>query len=103
MSRWYADTKICYAYLADVSVPKKYSDEDAEALPESLRQSDWFKRGWTLQELIFPKRLLFYTQDWNRIASRRKISKALSDITGISSELLSASNPRTDIDSFSVA
>ncbi|PMD32942.1 HET-domain-containing protein, partial [Hyaloscypha variabilis F] len=101
MSRWYADAKICYAYLADVSLHKNYSDEDAEALPESLRQSDWFKRGWTLQELIFPKQLLFYTQHWDRIASRRKISKALSDITGISSELLSAS--RTDIDSFSVA
>jgi hypothetical protein len=98
MSRWYADAKICYAYLADVYMPKNYSDEDTEALPESLRQSDWFKRGWTLQELIFPKQLLFYTKHWDRIASRRMISKALSDITGISSELLSASNPRTDID-----
>ncbi|KAN0089550.1 hypothetical protein V8E51_019810 [Hyaloscypha variabilis] len=80
---------------------KKY--EDAEALPESLRQSDWFKRGWTLQELIFPKRFLFYTQDWYCIASRRTISKALSEITGISSELLSAEDPQRYTHTFSIA
>ncbi|KAI5999865.1 hypothetical protein F5J12DRAFT_270615 [Pisolithus orientalis] len=31
----------------------------------SLRGSKWFGRGWTLQELLAPKTVLFYTPNWS--------------------------------------
>ena len=29
-----------------------------------FRQSRWFKRGWTLQELLAPRSVSFYAGDW---------------------------------------
>jgi len=40
MYRWYKKAAICYAYLSDV--------DSADDLKDSL----WFTRGWTLQELL---------------------------------------------------
>ena len=50
MYHWYSCSKICFAYLGDV--PDKPFDE-----------SEWFDRGWTLQELIAPRKVTFYDQD----------------------------------------
>ena len=30
-----------------------------------LASSVWFERGWTLQELLAPRAMLFFTQDWS--------------------------------------
>jgi hypothetical protein len=59
MYRWYQQAKICYAYLSDVQAVDSYR------LRESLEKSKWFKRGWTLQELIAPKTMLFYDCNWH--------------------------------------
>ncbi|KAK8073437.1 hypothetical protein PG994_004336, partial [Apiospora phragmitis] len=45
MYRWYAESDLCIAFLEDVSPAKQ------------IDKSEWFSRGWTLQELIAPKRL----------------------------------------------
>ena len=58
MFRWYSQAEACLAYLADV---KDASEEQA------LRQSDWFRRGWTLQELLAPHVLVFLSRDWKMI------------------------------------
>lgn len=52
MFRWYSDSDICYAYISDVIT----------ADVESVRfgNSRWFTRGWTLQELIAPKNVVFF-------------------------------------------
>jgi len=55
MYRWYRDCTVCYAYLADV--PNNASQEVQE---RKFRESRWFTRGWTLQELIGPLTLEFY-------------------------------------------
>ena len=52
MFRWYRCSTLTIVHLADVS-------DDGE-----LSSSEWFKRGWTLQELLAPHALLFFTQDW---------------------------------------
>jgi hypothetical protein len=54
-----------------------------------------FSRGWTLQELIAPRNVVFYTKDWINFASKRTISKKLCDITGISIEVLWSGNLST--------
>jgi hypothetical protein len=64
MYTWYESAGVCYAYLSDVS-----SDHDTPvaqlADPDTdFRRSKWFTRGWTLQELIAPRRVVFYNFRW---------------------------------------
>lgn len=55
MFQWYQNAARCYVFLSDVSVPTELVQRsDWEAL---LRESKWFTRGWTLQELIAPASL----------------------------------------------
>ncbi|KAF2451244.1 hypothetical protein P171DRAFT_459358 [Karstenula rhodostoma CBS 690.94] len=58
MYEWYARSYVCIAYL-----------DDADPFDES-NPSEWYKRGWTLQELIAPERVLFYNKDWIGCGSR---------------------------------
>ena len=61
MYRYYADAQVCYAYLADVSI---MSD---------LPKSDWFTRGWTLQELLAPSTVEFYSRSWRHLGSKSSV------------------------------
>ncbi|KAL2123705.1 hypothetical protein VTJ04DRAFT_70 [Mycothermus thermophilus] len=65
MYRWYAESRVCYAYLWDV----QDSDERSQVL-EQVAGSRWFTRGWTLQELIAPKRVEFYTKMWTYLGEK---------------------------------
>jgi hypothetical protein len=59
MSRRYQEAEVCYAYLAGVS---NYSGANSKSKKESkIWQTLWFTRGWTLQALIAPKALVFYS------------------------------------------
>ena len=49
MFRWYQQAALCYVCLPDVS-----------SLGDFAR-SEWFTRGWTLQELLAPRVVEFYT------------------------------------------
>lgn len=49
MFRWYANAQKCYVYLSDVQVEGNLSQISWEP---DFRKSRWFKRGWTLQELL---------------------------------------------------
>ena len=53
-----------------------------------LPNSRWFKRGWTLQELIAPKAVYFYDSSWNEIGEKRQLEKEISKTTGIDSDVL---------------
>jgi hypothetical protein len=53
MFRWYHKSTKCYAYLSDVF--RTAVNTDDLALDSAFRNSKWFTRGWTLQELIAPK------------------------------------------------
>ncbi|ORY15243.1 hypothetical protein BCR34DRAFT_612201 [Clohesyomyces aquaticus] len=90
MFRWYQRAERCYVFLTDVSVPEEVPD--AEALPiswkQAFRQSRWFTRGWTLQELLAPASVEFFSQDGKRLGSRISLEKEIHDITGIPIEAL---------------
>ena len=49
----------------------------------SLRESRWLRRGWTLQELIAPRRLVFFDRHWRNIGRKSEMIRTLSSITGI--------------------
>tara|TARA_R110002060_G_scaffold8496_7_gene12714 strand:+ start:158 stop:1858 length:1701 start_codon:yes stop_codon:yes gene_type:complete len=82
MYRWYYNARICYAYLSDVS------SADDVLTERGLRSCRWFTRGWTLQELIAPPRLLFYNSDWEMLASRADIAEVLANITHVDQGVL---------------
>ena len=110
MYTWYGRSAVCLVYLSDVC----YSPSDVSvlkdlqartsfshvfsALPEwdSLKQhfrnSSWFKRGWTLQELLAPSRLKFFDQDWNYIGNFRRLKNDISEATGIPYKFLQQSH-----------
>ncbi|KAH7925557.1 HET-domain-containing protein [Leucogyrophana mollusca] len=90
MYRWYEDAQVCYAYLEDVN-----SDEDPAAASSTFRRSIWFKRGWTLQELIAPTVVIFFGKDWVEIGSKRSLVSVLVEITGVDKEVLLKDNRHT--------
>jgi len=79
MFRWYAKAKICFAYLADIH------NKDSDV---NIVKSRWFTRGWTLQELIAPRVLLFYSSDWRAIGSRDAFRDQISESTRIGANVL---------------
>ncbi|KAF5341378.1 hypothetical protein D9758_012261 [Tetrapyrgos nigripes] len=85
MYRYYHGSVVCYAYLADVS----YSHgEDPRAENSEFRRSRWFTRGWTLQELIAPSRVVFFDKDWKEIGTRSSLRDLITEITGIPAPVL---------------
>ncbi|KAI0531709.1 heterokaryon incompatibility protein-domain-containing protein [Xylaria digitata] len=80
MFRWYSNAKVCYAYLVDAT------DKDG------LASSRWFSRGWTLQELIAPKVVRFYSKNWGLLGSKSELGDTLEKITGIDAFVLSTGN-----------
>ncbi|KAI1092557.1 SNF2 family N-terminal domain-containing protein [Rostrohypoxylon terebratum] len=94
MFAWYRDSQFCYAYLSDVISEFQYAEKNS-----LFRRSKWFLRGWTLQELLAPRIVRFYTKSWKFIGSNkssdRKFCGLLQDITAIPREVLNGSQPIT--------
>ncbi|KAK4450610.1 heterokaryon incompatibility protein-domain-containing protein [Podospora aff. communis PSN243] len=83
MFTWYERAEICYAYLSDVPYSSK-EEVDDKTLTAQLRNSRWFTRGWTLQELLAPSAVTFYAGDWSKLGSRDgAMADAITSITGI--------------------
>ncbi|KAH6695431.1 heterokaryon incompatibility protein-domain-containing protein [Plectosphaerella plurivora] len=71
MFRYYQEAEICYAYLHDASGESDFLD------------SDWFDRGWTLQELVAPLYVRFYGGRWNAFGDRASLAPGIEVKTGI--------------------
>jgi hypothetical protein len=85
MFRWYQKAARCYVYLSDVSIRKrKASDTSAECTWESaFRASKWFTRGWTLQELLAPRSVEFYSREGKNLGNKRTPEQQIHEITGV--------------------
>ncbi|KAI5980614.1 hypothetical protein EDC04DRAFT_3152250 [Pisolithus marmoratus] len=92
MFAWYRQSALTIAYLSDISDTG------------SLGNSEWFSRGWTLQELLAPPTVLFYTQNWspykNLTSSNHKpdatVLEELERATGIDPQFLTGFSPGVD-------
>ena len=91
MFRWYKKSWICYAYLSSVDAGPWSVQE------QQFRQSPWFTRGWTLQELIAPRKLCFLDRQWNIIRNKSELGAEISAITGIGENHLKISPRRRRI------
>ena len=94
MFRWYRNAAKCYVYLADVS--RLSSDTDDETSQShwktSFRKSRWFTRGWTLQELIAPASVVFFSQEGIRLGSKKSLEQSIHEITRIPLRILRGSH-----------
>ncbi|KAK3365327.1 hypothetical protein B0T24DRAFT_561203 [Lasiosphaeria ovina] len=96
MYRWYQNAVVCYAYLADAYPART---EKIAARGSTFRRSRWFTRGWTLQELIAPKRVDFLASNWSYLGSKtdNEFLDLLSDITQIRQDVLTHEVPLSQI------
>ncbi|KAK7966935.1 het domain protein [Apiospora aurea] len=86
MFKWYQRSDVCYAYLADVLVDPQSPPEWFAEADSSFRDSAWYTRGWTLQELIAPRQVRFYDGAWNIIGQMTegsRLCEVVSQITSI--------------------
>lgn len=73
MYRWYADAAVCYVFMWDLSYECPYLTDHSglahytdpsgsEPTPwhQAFLRSQWFTRGWTLQELLAPAKVSFF-------------------------------------------
>ncbi len=79
MFSWYRNATVCIAYLSDVSFENRIDE---------FLDSKWFTRGWTLQELIAPDDVWFYSQDWQFLGLRSAMASLITTITSISDDVL---------------
>lgn len=83
MYRWYSCSDKCYVYLSDVL------REEAGGLgPRSFAKSEWFNRGWTLQELIAPHKVVFRDAVWGILGDKTDLQALLYRITHIPTDIL---------------
>ncbi|KAI5990195.1 hypothetical protein EDD15DRAFT_2578784, partial [Pisolithus albus] len=89
MFTWYHQSSLTIVYLPDVF--------DVGSLVGSV----WFTRGWTLQELLAPRAILFYMHDWSLYMKSSSTNhktapgllNELHDATGMTKEHLTNFSP----------
>ncbi|KAJ9614125.1 hypothetical protein H2200_002261 [Cladophialophora chaetospira] len=118
MFRWYRDSTKCYVFLADVTNREngnkrtgqtwklslrrsgRFSKRQPAASPESqfepkwdsaFRKSRYFTRGWTLQELIAPKAVEFFSREGDKLGSKETLEEMIHEITGVPIDALRGS------------
>ncbi|OCK72842.1 kinesin light chain 1, partial [Lepidopterella palustris CBS 459.81] len=102
MFRWYQGASKCYVYLSDVLAPEietnpPYQPFYTEVINvqafritwvKAFRRSRWFTRGWTLQELLAPASVEFFSKEGNRLGSRILLEQDIHEVTQIPVEAL---------------
>ncbi|OAX37759.1 hypothetical protein K503DRAFT_742260 [Rhizopogon vinicolor AM-OR11-026] len=84
MFRWYINSHVCIVHLAQ------------SGTIEDIMHDEWTERGWTLQELLAPRRIKFFNKHWmpmtgdenDKSHERTEVMKTLERVTGISQPIL---------------
>ncbi|KAK5692441.1 hypothetical protein LTR97_010750 [Elasticomyces elasticus] len=92
MYRYYQESTICIVYLADVfGNLSPFSEPGGNPSVSKVCESQWFTRGWTLQELIAPPVLVFHTCAWRELGTLRdsiEMMEAIKELTNIPTSVL---------------
>ncbi|KAF2827165.1 HET-domain-containing protein [Ophiobolus disseminans] len=90
MFHWYQRASRCYVYLSDVAVPEEVTDAEAFRISweQAFRRSRWFTRGWTLQDLLAPASVEFFSREGKLLGSRILLEQEIHEITGVPTEAL---------------
>ena len=84
MYTWYKEARVCYAYIRDFKVDGKRKRDKLQG----FRQSDWFTRGWTLQELLAPSKVTFCDTDWKIFGTKISLASQIRQASGIPESFL---------------
>jgi hypothetical protein len=82
MFRWYHEAVKCYVFLSDVSTTASAKN------CVTFRESKWFSRGWTLQELLAPACVEFFSREGDLLGDKHSRVQEISEITNIATEAL---------------
>jgi len=96
MYAYYQNAEVCYVYLADV-----WDRKDMFGVPHlkyTYTAAKWFHRGWTLQELLAPRTVIFFNRLWLRIGDRNELRDVIHAITTIPPSVLSGQQSIPDVD-----
>lgn len=83
MFLWYKNATRCYVFLSDVSVSTATEASQRSHWEASFRASEWFTRGWTLQELIAPALVEFFSCDGQRLGDKTTLEQLVHQVTDI--------------------
>jgi hypothetical protein len=78
MFRWYQNAEKCYVFLSDIRNDTLEGDVES-----AFRQSRWFDRGWTLQELLAPHSVEFFSKNGARLGDKESLKRTIHEVTGI--------------------
>lgn len=85
MFSWYHNAARCYAYLSDVSVGQTSGApcQGANEWEAAFCSSRWFTRGWTLQELLAPPNVEFFSSEGTSLGDKTSLGSMIHQATGI--------------------
>jgi hypothetical protein len=105
MFQWYQKAKKCYVYVSNVSFESQHGIVDVpdgsvgqDQWKRNFKESRWFTRSWTLQELLAPKFVEFFSTDGVSLGTRQELLREITEVTGIPEEVLKAQRLVSDID-----
>jgi hypothetical protein len=78
--RWCPSTIRRFFTLTDVG--------SLQACKSKLQQSRWFTRGWTLQELLAPSVVEFFSREWCKLGDKISLKSEIHEATAIPYEAL---------------
>jgi hypothetical protein len=90
MFLWYRNAAKCYVYLSDVSTPAFTTKKKLNtwSWDSDFRKSKWFTRGWTVQELLAPGSVEFFSQEGKRLGDKGSLKQQIHEITRIADSAL---------------
>ncbi|OCK74803.1 HET-domain-containing protein, partial [Lepidopterella palustris CBS 459.81] len=93
MFRWYRNSAKCYVYLSDVSTEDYDANSQFSQFPweADFLRSKWFTRGWTLQELIAPASVEFFSLERKLLGTKESLEREIYQRTRISVQVLRGS------------
>ncbi|KAH8624472.1 hypothetical protein IG631_21211 [Alternaria alternata] len=102
MFRWYQRASRCYVYLSDVTLETQGDIENEstshDQWKQAFRKSRWFTRSWTLQELLAPESVEFFSANHEWLGSKEGLLEDISHITGIPRKVLRDQRTISDFD-----
>lgn len=88
MFRWYRNAAKCYVYLSDVSIGEHIDNQSQWTWESAFRNCRWFTRGWTLQELLAPASVEFFSREGKLLGDKKSLERQIHEVTGIPVEAL---------------
>ena len=82
MFRWHHNAAKCYVYLSDVSICNTDRNDPASRIlwESAFRRSRWFTQGWTLQELIAPESVEFFSLESKRLGDKKSLEQQTANL-----------------------